>query len=344
MIAGHRRVAGFAALVLVCVTAGTAYVAHAAGRNRSPAATASGVAPDLGPTLAAPHVLFRSTAGDAHYGRLEVVPLDGVAGGRAVTDLDCDRVAAGGDRTLCLQADRGVITTYRAVILDAGLETLATLPLEGLPSRARVSAGGRWAASTTFTSGDSYSAATFSTRTVIYDLRTATAFGNLEQFRVTRDGHRFEAVDFNFWGVTYAADENTFYATLASGGKTYLVRGDLAGRSAAVLREGVECPSLSPDGTRLAFKQRSGGLGPVQWRPAVLDLATLEDHPLAETRSVDDQIEWLDDATVLYRMPESPSGSAVVNTWVIPADGSGRPSLFLPKAESAVIVGRVATS
>jgi hypothetical protein len=343
MTVHRRRVAGFAALVLACVTAGTAYVAHAAGRNGAPvAATASGVAPDLDHALAGPHVLFRSTAGDSNYGRLEAVPLDGVGGGRAVTDLDCDRVAAGGDRVLCLQADRGVFTTYKAVILDAGLKTLATLPLEGLPSRARVSADGRWAGSTTFTSGDSYSAATFSTRTVIYDLRTATAVGNLEQFRVTKDGHRFESVDFNFWGVTFAADDNTFYATLASGGKTYLVKGDLAARSVVVLRDGVECPSLSPDGTKIAFKQRTSGLGPIQWRPAVLDLSTLADHPLAETRSVDDQIEWLDDATVLYRMPESPSGSAVVNTWATPADGSGRPSLFLPQAESAVIAGRAA--
>jgi hypothetical protein len=340
-VTARRRVAGFAALVLVCVAAGTAYVAQAAGRTRAAPALPAGVAvPDLAETLAGPHVLFRSTANDSTYGRVDAVPLDAVGGGRAPTGFACDRVAAAGDRVLCLQADRGVLTTYRALILDGSLRQRASLPLEGLPSRARVSATGRWAASTTFVAGDSYAVAGFSTRTVIYDLRSDTVLGNLEQFRVTRNGRRFDAVDFNFWGVTFAADESTFYATLASGGETHLVRGDLAGRSMVVLAEGVECPSLSPDGTRIAFKQRTGGLGPVQWRPAVLDLATLRAHPLAETRSVDDQIEWLDDTTVVYRLPESPSGSAVVDTWSAPADGSGRPTLFLTAAESAVIASR----
>ena len=36
------------------------------------------------------------------------------------------------------------------------------------------------------------------------------------------------------------------------------------------------------------------------WRLHVLELATLRETALAETRSVDDQVEWLDDDTVLY--------------------------------------------
>ena len=39
--------------------------------------------------------------------------------------------------------------------------------------------------------------------------------------------------DFNFWGVTFARDGNRFYATLGTGGKTYLVEGDVAARQAA---------------------------------------------------------------------------------------------------------------
>ena len=68
-----------------------------------------------------------------------------------------------------------------------------------------------------------------------------------------------------------------------------LVDGDLAGRKVNILRDGVECPDVSPDGTRIAFKQKTsdGGADLPTWQPAVLDLATLHDHPLAETRTVD---------------------------------------------------------
>ena len=80
------------------------------------------------------------------------------------------------------------------------------------------------------------------------------------------------------------------------------MEGDLAARRATVLRDGVECPALSPDGTRIAFKQKTSANGAdlPTWQPAVLDLTTLKDHPLAETRTVDDQIEWLDNSTVVY--------------------------------------------
>ena len=32
----------------------------------------------------------------------------------------------------------------------------------------------------------------------------------------------------------------------------------------------------------------------------MLDVATLEDHGVAEARSIDDQVEWLDDGTLAY--------------------------------------------
>jgi hypothetical protein len=146
-------------------------------------------------------------------------------------------------------------------------------------------------------------------------------------------------VDFNLWGVTFARDSRHFYATLRTGGKTYLLEGDLASRQARVLRENVECPSLSPDNTRLAFKKREGGgVGPITWRLPVLDLQTLEDRPLAEKRSVDDQVEWLDDHHILYSLPETIEASAGTDTSVVPADGGGEPRLFMPKAYSPVVL------
>jgi hypothetical protein len=70
----------------------------------------------------------------------------------------------------------------------------------------------------------------------------------------------------------------------------------------------------------------------------VLDLTTLEEHPLAETASVDDQAAWLDDSHVLYALPTAQSGTPSKDTWVVPADGSGAPSLFLEGAYSTVVV------
>jgi len=123
------------------------------------------------------------------------------------------------------------------------------------------------------------------------------------------------------------------WATLGTGGHTYLVDGNIAAWTVKVLRDGVECPSLSPDGTRIAFKSKvpgSGGLTGVQWRLSVLSLDTLVAHPLAETRSVDDQAEWLDDGTVLY--------SVQSDTYAVPADGSGAPRLFAHRADSPVVL------
>jgi hypothetical protein len=218
---------------------------------------------------------------------------------------------------------------YRAQIFDARLRTVDTLALTGFPSRARVSADGRYGAMTVFVSGDSYleSPTAFSTRTTIVEMSDGKQLGQLEQFAVTKDGSPFDAIDFNFWGITFdPADSNRFYATLGTGGNHYLVEGDVRERSMAVLRDGVECPSLSPDGSRIAYKSRIGG--EERWRLRVLDVSDLTDHGVAETRSIDDQVEWLDDATLAYSDGQS--------VYVVPADGGGEARLLVRDATSPV--------
>ena len=178
--------------------------------------------------------------------------------------------------------------------------------------------------------GHSYAdAGQFSTDTTLIDLASGRRIANLEDFVVTRAGRQVTAVDVNFWGITFAEDSDHFYATMATGGKTYLIEGSVSGRSARVLHENVECPSVSPDGTRIAYKRRTGSAS-TPWRLTVLDLDTTRETPLAETRSVDDQVEWLDDARVLYGV-----GGGV---YAVPADGSGAPELYVADADSPAVV------
>jgi hypothetical protein len=292
----------------------------------------------LGSLTGRPHAVFVETRIGEGYGRVAVTdPAAGPDAPVALTDLRCERVDVAGDRGLCLSADRGAVTSYHLSVFDADFNVLSRRDLPGLPSRTRVSPDGGRGAMTTFVSGDSYlNPGQFSTRTELLDLRAGTSFGDLETFTVIRDGEPLSRVDFNFWGVTFSpTDPNRFYATLGTDGRQYLVEGDLAGHRVTVLRDGVECPSLSPDGTRIAFKKRTAGaLGRVEWRLSVLDLATLTDHPLAETRSVDDQAAWLDDATVLYGLPEAASGTPTKDTFAVPADGSGAPRVLVAGAFS----------
>ena len=288
---------------------------------------------------AAPHILFRETRTYQEYGVLSMAPLDAPNARRAAAGLRCERISFAAGHGICMHADRGVLTTYRAVLFDDHFQPRSSFKLEGKPSRTRVASDGRVGATTVFVTGQAhgYAGASFSTQTLIIDMASGEVIGDLEQFATWRDGVRFKAADFNFWGVTFARDSNTFYATLLTARKSYLVRGDLGLRKLTVLRENVECPSLSPNNKLIAFKKNVGqSLYP--WRLYVLDLATMKEWPiLAEARSVDDQLEWLDDAHVLYAAPRS-SQTTVADIWVAPVDGSEQAHVFLPQAESPVVV------
>ena len=86
------------------------------------------------------------------------------------------------------------------------------------------------------------------------------------------------------------------------------------------------------------LQDAAGQPPPGQWRIAVYDLAAGAETLLAETRSVDDQVEWLDDATVLYALPREGTEATTSDVWQVPADGSGSPSLFIPQASSPAVV------
>lgn len=281
-----------------------------------------------------PHLLFRHMSPDAAYGRLMLVPLDDRTGIRHDTGLTCERVHRNAGVGVCLVTEMRVTNIFHAIVFDEHFERGQSIKLNGVPSRVKVSPDGRLAGITVFQSGHSYaSASEFSTQTTLIETETGRTIADLETFSVTRDGQPFKDSDFNFWGVTFAADSNTFYATLASRGTIYLIRGFATNRTATVIGEGVECPSISPDGRYLAFKQRTSRSGPVLWRLALLDLDTGARRVLeGEPRNLDDQVEWLDDTHVMYSMPDA-AAPARMNVFVISIDGSA-PVEYLPGAYS----------
>jgi hypothetical protein len=324
----------------ICATALAAAVGYAVkSRNDQAAAerNAAQVAQGSIGGAAHPRIVFRNMAPGSSYGMVAMVSLDNPAGPRHITHTSCVRVYATRRNVICASSHRGLITTYDAHILNNKMQQTQTLPFIGTPSRARLSPDGSYAATTSFTSSvDSYGAVGFSTRTYITKVGGGT-LGNLENFTLVQDGVNIAPVDRNYWGVTFAADDDTFYATVRWSGHTWLVRGSLSHREVVTLHEDAECPSLSPDGKNIVFKQR-GDLPLGKWRLVDYNIASGNVTPLAEPRSVDDQVEWLDDTHVLYALPRGGTRPEVDDIWTVPTSGDGKPKLLIPEASSPAVI------
>lgn len=329
----NGRVLAVALVAGVCVVAGGAYVAFAA-------LTADGTTSDARPQVvvdqrgaaavpAGSDLLVRAVDYDNPRlsGRLYRVGLTRDAEPQRAGDLACERVHenARGDG-LCLAAERHGFD-YEGIVYGPDRRSRHRFSIPGVPDRARVSPDGRYAGFTAFLSGHTYSAGvrSFQTHTAIVDMRAGKPLFSLDELEVTRDGEPLDRVDANFWGVAFAGGDR-FYATLGSAGRHYLIEGRVGTRRARVIGERIECPSPSPDGSRIAYKRRIGKQD--RWRLHVLDLDSGRDVALAERRSIDDQPEWLDDANVVY--------SDDRHVYAVPADGSGRPHRLIARASSPV--------
>ena len=276
-------------------------------------------------------IVFR----DERTGRLAAVPLGDPGGARKASRRACQRVSVAAGTAVCLTQRPGSLDGFDAVLLDRRLRETRRVKAPGAPNRARLARDGRRVAWTAFLTGHSYARSGFSTRTSILDLRAGRLYGDIESLAIFRDGARVRAPDVNLWGVAFVPGSDTFYASLATGGKTYLLRGDIARWRATTLRTNAECPSLSPDGGTLAFKKRISSGGDRPWRLHVLDLATGKETPIPGAEGIDDQAAWLDDDTLLYAMPRAGGGSDV---WAAPAGGSGKPRLLIRDASSPSVV------
>jgi hypothetical protein len=339
-----RRLALFG-IICVVAAAGLAWYINRAANRPLPAGlgdepeivASSSDAATLAAIRAQPHLLFVNTTFDDRNSRIGMASLADPGGPRYIGALSCERVYVAGTRGLCLSADRGVLTRYYGHVLDESFNVLTRFPLKGTPSRARLSRDGRFGAVTVFVSGDSYAANGFSTRTTLIETDGARSLGDLEEFTVIRDGRSVRKADFNFWGVTFGPESGVFYATLSTGGEMLLVTGNTSSRELTVVHEGVECPSLSPDGTRIAYKKRSTEGGRLAWRLRVVNLQTKADIAVAETRSVDDQAEWLDNEHLLYGLPRDTPVAGGADIWTVPADGTGSPRLTVRQAYSPAV-------
>jgi hypothetical protein len=292
------------------------------------------------------HVLFRSLElepSDA-FGHLEGAALEPPAAAERASSARVDagtpcmrvhfaREPQGPRVGLCFEADpapdeHGSTAILRG--LDAGWSPTWSHAMDGIPSRLRVSPHGKVGAATIFVTGHSYDDETMSTQTLLVDMETGATIADLEAFEIRRGDTNEKLSDgINLWGVTFAQDDDRFYVTVARGDATWLAEGSVASRTLRTLRENVECPSLSPDEKTIAFKKR--GANRSDTHLFTLAVGSLAERAVpGEERVVDDQVEWLDARTILYKF-----GSDV---WAAPIDGAREPRVFLERASSPAVV------
>lgn len=272
------------------------------------------------------------------YGRLAIVKADGA---RVMLDRRCDRVHIGGPTGVCAAPLEGNFGGWETLIFDAstsGLPVLSDHP-SPLPSRLRVSADGSVVTSTGFTSGRSYEDIGGDTATIaiVIDVPTGQLNG-LVQYG--QEGLLQNTGEAQYWGVSFADPKGeTFYSTAHYGDGPVVVRGDVASQTLSEPAFDGSCPSVSPDGTKLVYKQLRADGG---FDLALRDIATGETRVLGESRSADDQVEWLDNNTILYALHgEGESGEIVdpsFDIWKLSIDAGATPELFIPAASSPAVV------
>lgn len=277
-------------------------------------------------------VLIRVAATGNDAGRLDLIA---ATGGRLLASLPlhCDRVHNAGTVIACLRTVPG--QGLKLDLADRQAKVLGTLnfPNVLIASRVRVSPDGATVALTGFSAGHTYIGTDFSTRTYLIDAVSRRVQSDVSMFKVIEaNGLTLAARRINVWGVTFDPKvSGRFLATVGAGGGVFLAAGDAKARTLTLLRADMECPSLSPDGKKVAFKRRNGANG---WWPAVYELASGREWIMKDTRSIDDQIEWLDETTIAYEIAAvgSADGHAGTNTEVVTrkADGSG-PAFLLRK-------------
>ncbi len=250
--------------------------------------------------------------GSPTYGRVQDLR---PSGERIDHDITCDRYHERRQVAVCLElasAVTGTSDVHTVTRSDDGLDVVASRSMVGTPSRVRVSPDGRRYGFTTFVAGHGYGdPGSLSTFTGVFD--HDDNLWHMEMLRVSGPDGTLDSQANNFWGASWnpAADGLVVTMTDASDndGEFHLVRVDPDRLTGEAIGHG-ECPSWSPDGSTIVVKDRLElDDGSAAWRLVAIDVATGERTVLPEARSVDDQVEWYDDHTILYAV--AAGGSAL---------------------------------
>lgn len=293
---------------------------------------------DVSAPVAGDIVVVHRVPGD-DYGRLAIVSADG---SRTLLDRRCDRVHVGGPTGACAAPLDSNFGGWETLIFDASEAGLPVISGHSspLPSRVRVSADGSMVSATGFVSGRSYEDVGGDASTIVVMVDVATnKLDGLVQYEHDGDLH-FADERVQYWGTSFADPAGkSFYVTAHFGEGPVVVRGDVATKTMTEPLFDGSCPSISPDGKRMVYKavRPDGGFDLV-----VRDLVADESRILNETRSVDDQVEWLDNETILYALHPEGEADEVVNpsfdVWKLGLDDDALPEMFIPAASSPAVV------
>jgi len=293
------------------------------------------------PTSLAPlpgEVLFVNRVPGDDYGRLGIRHSDG---SRTLLDHDCLRVHAGGDHGVCLGPDPAFPGAFTTTFFE--IENPAQIIkayASALPSRTRISPSGAFSSVTAFASGSSYEDISTDTTTLVTidEIDTGSPLTSPSRFvAVGSDDERYENFDVQFWGITWVNDDD-FYVTAFYEDYPEIMQGSLNDRTLTPTGHRGSCPSLSPDGKTLVFKESLAEGG---FKLVAIDLDTQEKWDLSEMRSVDDQVEWLDDDTILYALHTEDGDTPVqpgFDIWMVDIAEGSVPELFLPNSDSPAVV------
>src|SRR5262245_50301075 len=323
MPASNRSIAAAAVVSLLAIVAGGLLLVSSTPAGSTAVAARYNVLFARAP-IQPPFVMFRTLAPKGAFGRVAMArPAQPAA--RHLTPLSCARVQWAAGVGLCVVEEAEGKTVHQLLyVFDRRFVLRTRIALAGIPIRARVSPDGRFASVTVYGEEESPNGERLASESMLIDARTGRVLGDLREFAVDNPHNLPIEQPVDISSVAFTADGDRFFATFATPSARYLASGAVSTRRLELVGAGLANEAVSPDGTRLIAKKQTGSRG--HWQLVVLDLTTKGEIDLNQgPRSIDDQVEWLDDAHVIYH-DVTDEGTGI---WVLPTDGVGGPSLLI---------------